>query len=95
MAVPAGPDDGGVYLSVNHQKNIIIIISGPVDGPKHTPNESEELQACGDEQANHNKFRSIAFSRSVQARFVRPVFVAAVSKHIPMISLPRVQELKT
>ena len=38
----------------------------------------EELQTCSDEHAIHNKFRSIAFSKSVQTTFVRPVFDAVV-----------------
>src|SRR6218665_2619956 len=42
-------------------------------------NPIEELQTCSDEHAIHNKFRSIAISRSVQATFVRPVFDAVVS----------------
>src|SRR6218665_3332612 len=58
-------------------------------------NPIEELQTCSDERAIHNKFRSTAFSRSVQAKFVRPVFDAVVSKHIPMVILPSIQELKT
>src|SRR6218665_3741112 len=60
-------------------------------------NPIEELKTCtcSDEHAIHNKFRSIAFSRSVQAIFVRPVFDAVVSKHIPMLILPSIQELKT
>src|SRR6218665_3454821 len=60
-------------------------------------NPIEELKTCtcSDEHAIHNKFRSIAFSRSVQAIFVRPVFDAVVSKHIPMVILPSIQELKT
>src|SRR6218665_4152208 len=37
----------------------------------HQTNQIEQLKKCGDEHAIHNKFRSIAFSRSV-----RPVFEA-------------------
>src|SRR6218665_2189782 len=58
-------------------------------------NPIEELQTCSDEHAIHNKFRSIAISRNVQATFVRPVFDAVVSKHIRMVILPAIQELKT
>ena len=41
--------------------------------------------------AIYNKFRLTAFSRSVQTPFVRPMFDAVVSKHIPML----LEELKT
>src|SRR6218665_2667929 len=57
-------------------------------------NPIEELQTCDDKHAIHNKFRSIAFSRSVQATFVPQIFDAVVSKHIPMVTLPSIQELK-
>jgi len=56
-------------------------------------NPIEELQTCSDEHTIHNKFRSIAFSRSVQATFVRPAFDAVVSNHMPMVILPSIQEL--
>src|SRR6218665_3772119 len=80
-----------VQLSHNLLKNII---SGPVDGPKHTPNKFDDKRTyvwC--QCAIHNKFRPTAFSRSVQNPLVRPGFDAVVcvaycvSKHIPLTTV--------
>src|SRR6218665_1879270 len=65
-----------VQLSHNLLKNII---SGPVDGPKHTPNKFDDKRTyiwC--QCAIHNKFCPTAFSRSVQTPLVRPGFDAVV-----------------
>src|SRR6218665_4185785 len=80
LAAPAEPDDiladSVVQLSHNLLKNII---SGPVDGPKRTPNKFDDKRTyiwC--ERASRNKFRPTAFSRSVQTPLVRPGFDAVV-----------------
>src|SRR6218665_2852399 len=89
-----------VQLSHNLLKNII---SGPVDGPKHTPNKFDDKRTynwC--QRASHNKFHPTAFSRSVQTPLVRPWFdavvcVQCIKAHTTddCVTLPRLEELKT
>ena len=61
-------------------------ISGPVEGPRHTPKASAKALQTWCRQAIHSKFRPIADSRREHAPFILPVLQAVVSKHIPMMS---------
>src|SRR6218665_1358651 len=67
------------------QNGVTFFMGGPLMGRNtRQTNQIEELQTCCDEHAI--QFRSTAFSRSVQATLVRPVFDAVVSKYILMVT---------